>query len=144
LIVAIQVRQSTFFVFLKEIFPVNRLLKIAVLLVVVALTVGAPALLLAASEKAETTDKAAPAATPAAASSGPSMLVLAGAAFGAGLVTLGAGIGIGLIGSRAVESMARQPEVAGNIQTAMLITAAMIEGIALLAVVGCLVNLLKS
>jgi F-type H+-transporting ATPase subunit c len=72
------------------------------------------------------------------------MLVLAGAAFGAGLVTLGAGIGIGLIGSRAVESMARQPEVAGNIQTAMLITAAMIEGIALLAVVGCLVNLLKS
>ena len=72
-----------------------------------------------------------------------SLNILAGAAFGAGLVTLGAGYGIGKIGSCAVESMARQPEVAGNIQTAMLITAAMIEGVALLAVVGCLVNLFK-
>ena len=71
------------------------------------------------------------------------MNILAGAAFGAGLVTLGAGYGIGKIGSCAVESMARQPEVAGSIQTAMLITAAMIEGVALLAVVGCLVNLFK-
>ena len=69
--------------------------------------------------------------------------ILAGAAFGAGLVMLGAGYGIGKIGSCAVESMARQPEVAGNIQTAMLITAAMIEGVALLAVVVCLVNLFK-
>ena len=56
---------------------------------------------------------------------------------------LGAGFGIGTIGSRAVESMARQPEVAGNIQTAMLMTAAMIEGIALLAIVVCLINLFR-
>jgi F-type H+-transporting ATPase subunit c len=69
--------------------------------------------------------------------------ILAGAAIGAGLVTLGAGYGIGKIASCAVESMARQPEVAANIQTAMLITAAMIEAIALLGVVGCLVNLFK-
>ena len=55
--------------------------------------------------------------------------VLAGAAFGEGLVMIGAGYGIGKIGSCAVESMARQPEVAGNIQTAMIITAAMIEGV---------------
>ncbi len=58
-------------------------------------------------------------------------------------MTLGAGIGIGLIGSCAVESMARQPEVAGNIQTAMLVTAAMIEGVALLAIVVCLINLFR-
>jgi F-type H+-transporting ATPase subunit c len=84
-----------------------------------------------------------PAEKPAAASAAapaPNFLVLAGAAFGAGLVTIGAGYGIGKIGSCAVESMARQPEVAGNIQTAMLITAAMIEGIALLGVILCLVN----
>ena len=125
----------------------NRLLKIAVLLVMVALTAGAPALLLAADQTAAATDKAAAGNQPAAkaekAPAGPSLLVLAGAAFGAGLVTLGAGFGIGLIGSRAVESMARQPEVAGNIQTAMLITAAMIEGIALLAIVVCLINLFR-
>ena len=59
-------------------------------------------------------------------------------------MTIGAGYGIGKIGSCAVESMARQPEVAGNIQTAMLITAAMIEGIAFLGVVVCLVNVFVS
>ena len=125
----------------------NRLLKIAVLLVMVALTAGAPALLLAADQTAAATDKAAAGNQPAAkaekAPAGPSLLVLAGAAFGAGLGTLGAGFGIGLIGSRAVESMARQPEVAGNIQTAMLVTAAMIEGVALLAIVVCLINLFR-
>ena len=48
---------------------------------------------------------------------------------------VGAGYGIGRIGSCAVESMARQPEVAGSIQTAMIITAAMLEGVALFALV---------
>ena len=70
-----------------------------------------------------------------------SLTILAGAAFGAGLVIVGAGYGIGKIGSCAVESMARQPEVAGNIQTAMLITAAMIEGVTLFALVVCIVKL---
>jgi F-type H+-transporting ATPase subunit c len=51
-----------------------------------------------------------------------------GAAVGAGLIIIGAGYGIGKIGSCAVESMARQPEVANNIQTAMIISAALIEG----------------
>jgi F-type H+-transporting ATPase subunit c len=51
-----------------------------------------------------------------------------GGAFGAGLIIMGAGYGIGRIGATAVESMARQPEVAGNIQTAMIISAALIEG----------------
>jgi len=58
-----------------------------------------------------------------------------GGAIGAGLVVMGGAAGIGRIGSSAVESMARQPEVAGNISTGMIITAAMIEGATLFAVV---------
>lgn len=61
-----------------------------------------------------------------------------GAAIGAGLAIIGGGAGIGRIGGSAVESMARQPEVAGTISTAMIITAAMIEGATLFAVVLCL------
>jgi F-type H+-transporting ATPase subunit c len=61
-----------------------------------------------------------------------------GGAFGAGLVILGAGYGIGRIGSSAVESMARQPEVAGNIQTAMIISAALIEGATFFALIVCM------
>jgi F-type H+-transporting ATPase subunit c len=61
-----------------------------------------------------------------------------GAAFGAGIVLLGAGWGIGRIGSCAVESMARQPEVAGNIQTAMIISAALIEGATFFALIVCM------
>ena len=61
-----------------------------------------------------------------------------GGAFGAGLVLLGAGMGIGKIGSAAVESMARQPEVAGNIQTAMIIAAALIEGATFFALIVCM------
>jgi F-type H+-transporting ATPase subunit c len=48
---------------------------------------------------------------------------------GAGLVVLGAALGIGKIGGAAMESIARQPEAAGKIQTAMLIAAALIEGL---------------
>ncbi len=48
---------------------------------------------------------------------------------GAGLVVIGAGFGIGKIGSSAMEAIARQPEAYGKIQTAMLIAAALIEGI---------------
>jgi F-type H+-transporting ATPase subunit c len=58
-----------------------------------------------------------------------------GGAVGAGLVVMGGAAGIGRIGSSAVESMARQPEMAGQISTGMLITAAMIEGATLFAVV---------
>jgi F-type H+-transporting ATPase subunit c len=58
-----------------------------------------------------------------------------GAGVGAGLATIGAGVGIGRIGGSAVEGMARQPEAAGTIQTAALILAALIEGVALFAAV---------
>ena len=61
-----------------------------------------------------------------------------GGAFGAGLIIIGAAYGIGKIGSSAVESMARQPEVAGNVQTAMIIAAALIEGVTFFALIVCL------
>ena len=61
-----------------------------------------------------------------------------GGAFGAGIVMLAAGWGIGRIGSSAVESMARQPEVAGNIQTGMIISAALIEGATFFALIVCM------
>ncbi len=52
---------------------------------------------------------------------------------GAGLVVIGAGLGIGKIGAAALEGMARQPEQAGKFQTAMLIAAALVEGLAFAA-----------
>lgn len=64
--------------------------------------------------------------------------IFLGGAFGAGMVILGAGYGIGKIGSCAVESMARQPEVASNIQTAMIISAALIEGATFFALIVCM------
>lgn len=59
--------------------------------------------------------------------------------FGAGLVLMGAGYGIAKIGSSAVESMARQPEVAGDIRGAMIVAAALIEGATFFALIVCLV-----
>ena len=60
---------------------------------------------------------------------------LIGAGLAAGLAVLGAGLGIGRIGGSAVEGMARQPENTARIQTAMIIAAALIEGVALFAAV---------
>ena len=58
-----------------------------------------------------------------------------GKAVGAGIAVIGAGLGIGRIGGNMTESMARQPEIAGQIQTAALILAALIEGAALFGLV---------
>ncbi len=60
-----------------------------------------------------------------------------GAAIGAGLAAIGAGIGIGRIGGSAMDGIARQPEAAGDIRTSMIIAAALVEGVALFAVVVC-------
>ena len=65
----------------------------------------------------------------------PTGLMAVGAGLGAGLAVIGAGLGIGRIGGQAVEGMARQPEAAGKIQTAALILAALIEGVALFGAV---------
>lgn len=66
-----------------------------------------------------------------------------GGAIGAGLVVMGGAAGIGRIGGSAVESMARQPEAAGSISTAMIITSAMIEGATLFGVLGCFLASIK-
>ena len=68
---------------------------------------------------------------------------LSGAGIGAGLAAIGAGIGVGLVGGRATEAMARQPEMAGKIQAAALILAALPEGVALFAAVIALLIELK-
>jgi len=60
------------------------------------------------------------------------------AAVGAGLAVIGAGIGIGRIGGSAMDAIARQPEAYSKIQIAMIISAALIEGVALFAVVVAL------
>ncbi|MES2798659.1 MAG: ATP synthase F0 subunit C [Bacteroidota bacterium] len=54
---------------------------------------------------------------------------------GAGLIVIGAGIGLGMIGGKAVEGIARQPEATGKIQTAMLIIGALLEGLAFAALI---------
>jgi F-type H+-transporting ATPase subunit c len=64
-------------------------------------------------------------------------MVLAG--IGAGLAAIGAGLGIGRIGGSAMDAIARQPEATSKIQTAMIIAAALIEGVALFAVVVALI-----
>ncbi len=64
-----------------------------------------------------------------------------GSAIGAAVTILGAGYGIGKIGSAAVESMARQPEAANKIQTAMIIAAALIEGVTLVALIVCIMSI---
>ena len=66
-----------------------------------------------------------------------------GAGIGAGLVVMGAARGIGNIGSSATESIARQPEAGGQIFTAMLLSAALIEGVSLFGVVVTLLIALK-
>lgn len=64
-----------------------------------------------------------------------------GAGFGAGLAVIGAGIGIGRIGGSAMEAIGRQPEAVGDIRTNMIVSAALVEGVAFFAVVICLLIL---
>jgi F-type H+-transporting ATPase subunit c len=72
-----------------------------------------------------------------AAATAPPALIQFGGAFGVGLTVIGAAYGIGRLAGAALESMARQPEVAGSIQTAMIIAAALIEGFTFYALYIC-------
>lgn len=65
-----------------------------------------------------------------------------GGAIGAGIAAVGAGLGIGKIGSNAMEAIARQPEAAGDIRSNMIVAAALIEGVALFAVIIALLAVL--
>ena len=67
-----------------------------------------------------------------------------GAGIGASIAVLGAGLGIGKLASAALESMGRQPEAAGPIRTAMIIAAALIEGVAFFALVVCILLAVKT
>ncbi len=60
------------------------------------------------------------------------------AGIGAGIAAIGAGIGIGKIGASALEAMARQPEATGDLRANMIVAAALVEGVALFAVIVCL------
>ena len=64
------------------------------------------------------------------------------AAIGAGIVAIGAGLGLGKIGSAAMDAMARQPEAISKIQTPMIIIGALVEGVSLIGVVACLLGVL--
>ena len=64
-----------------------------------------------------------------------------GISLGAGVAAIGAGLGIGKIGSSAMEAIARQPKSTGDIRTNMIIVAALVEGVALFAVIVCLLCL---
>jgi len=109
----------------KEIQQVYKLFKILAFSILV-LAFAEPAMAQAAGEAAGNTT---------------GFSIFFGGAFGAGLIILGAGAGIARIGAAAVESMARQPEVAGNIQTAMIISAALIEGATFFGLIVCMQKL---
>ena len=80
--------------------------------------------------------------SPACAQTSPNSSFLSGSGVGAGLgaalTIIGAGWGFGRIGAAALESMARQPEVAGRIQTAMIVIAALLEGATFFALIVCI------
>lgn len=65
-----------------------------------------------------------------------------GAAIGAAIAVIGAALGIGRIGVAAMESIARQPEAAGDIRSNMIVSAALIEGVAFFAIVVCFLILI--
>ncbi len=64
-----------------------------------------------------------------------------GACVGAAIAAIGAGIGIGKIGASAMEAIARQPEATGDIRSNMIVIAALVEGVALFAVIVCILAL---
>ena len=64
-----------------------------------------------------------------------------GACIGAGIAAIGAGLGIGKIGASAMEAIARQPESSGDIRSNMIVIAALVEGVALFAVIVCILSL---
>jgi F-type H+-transporting ATPase subunit c len=71
-------------------------------------------------------------------------LAFLAAGFGAGLVVIGAGMGIGKLAAAAMDGTSRQPSAGGDIRTSMIISAALIEGVALFGEVVCIILAIKS
>ena len=119
----------------------NRLARIAVILLVVCFVLS-PALVLAADDGAVNASASELAAKYAAdKATSKSMYGYLGIGIGAGLAAIGGGIGIGMLSSSVVDASARQPEMAGKLLTTMFIAAALIEGLALFALVICILCL---
>ena len=111
----------------------------ALLLVVFAIC--APAFAQEAAPAADQPVAAAAEETAVAAPAANKGLQIVGCAIGAGIIILGAGWGIGTIGSKAVEGTSRQPEAGGSIMTQMIISAALIEGVTFFALIVCFLGL---
>jgi len=73
----------------------------------------------------------------------PSGYAFLAAGIGAGLVTIGAGLGIGNLAAKAMEGSARQPQAAGEIRTSMIVVTAFIEGVALFGLAICMILAIK-
>ena len=73
----------------------------------------------------------------AASTESPYFLAIFGAMIGCGLIIVGAATGIGMIASKAVDSIARQPEAGGRIFTSMIVAAALLEGVTFFALLTC-------
>ena len=116
----------------------NKLARIAVLCVVVAFVLSPVAVLLADDAAV---DNAADVVKAVAPLMEKSSLGHFGVCIGVGLAAVGGGVGIGLVGYSVVEATARQPEMQGKLTTIMFIVAALIEGIALFAIVICMLCL---
>jgi F-type H+-transporting ATPase subunit c len=100
--------------------------KVALLVLVVFLCCGGPLLAGVAEDKPDAGSNVAFYGT------------AVGAGLGAGITIIGAGLGFGRIGAAALESMARQPETAGQVQTGMLIIAALLEGATFFSLIVCI------
>ncbi len=92
------------------------------------------------SVEIDNSSKIASRSRPIAASEEATALIQLGGAIGAGLVVIGAGLGISRLSVAAFESMARQPEVVGDIKGSMIIVAAMIEGAAVIGLIVCMIS----
>jgi len=112
-----------------------KLLKLALVAVIALLIVGSP-LLAAVARNTDASGNTVETLAPDSSSFSGSGV---GAGLGAAVTIIGAGIGFGRIGAAALESMARQPEIAGRIQTAMIVIAALLEGATFFALLICII-----
>lgn len=119
---------------LGELFPMKafKMFGVAVAILVLVMVTVAP---VSAQDKTPAPDKISVTVDQLAA---PFSGVAFGKGIGAGLVLIGAAMGFGKIGATALESMARQPEVAGKVQTAMIIIGALLEGATFFALIVCI------
>ena len=119
----------------------NKLARIAVLCIAFAIVLAPAGVLLAAEDAGFAPDPAVEAGYAAARDAGKASFGYLGISIGAGLAAIGGGVGIGLLSASVVDASARQPEMQGKLLTTMFIAAALIEGLALFAIVVCMLCL---